>query len=99
MSITKGEGALGRIYERLRKRSYRKMVWFSKKLSPFGGLVDMELGDYWYDSIDHEAYIMGVRDALQAVEAGDLQKQYTAKTMAIAEAREARYDPITGGFE
>lgn len=27
--ITKGDGALGKIYERLRKRSYRRWTWWS----------------------------------------------------------------------
>lgn len=49
--ITEGEGTLGRIYERLRKRSYR--AWGGSWLGP--------------GSHRHEAYVQGVRDALRAV--------------------------------
>ena len=54
-SITRGEGDLGRIYERLRKRSYRRTR---------GGIAYR-----YYRYLKHSVYVKGVRDALQEVEA------------------------------
>jgi len=54
--ITKGQGPLGTIYERLRKRSLRKL-----------GDVDSSLASVLGHTA-HQYYTRGVRDALQAVE-------------------------------
>jgi hypothetical protein len=79
MSITTGQGPLGKIYERLRKRNYRA----NQKLD--AALVDLLIGVSAYeDELDdenfvawedwaakvpiHDAYVVGVRDALKAVE-------------------------------
>jgi hypothetical protein len=50
--ITEGEGSLGVIYERLRKRSYRRWLY----------------SDWceWTDS-HHQGYVEGARDALNEV--------------------------------
>lgn len=67
--ITKGEGDLGRIYEKLRKRSYRRAVrsyqeTFYLSADQFGDWL--EENTYWSDA-DHEVYVQGVRDALKEV--------------------------------
>lgn len=54
-----GRTRLTVIYDRLRKRSYRKMRLWS---DDFYGLED------WHDHEQHTAYVEGVRDALNAVE-------------------------------
>ena len=57
MKITKGEGELGRIYERLRKRSYRKIS------NP-----KMRRDDESWWPFEHTDYVIGVRDALKEVD-------------------------------
>jgi hypothetical protein len=54
-----GRTRLTVIYDRLRKRSYRKMRLWN---DDFYGLED------WHDHEQHTAYVEGVRDALNAVE-------------------------------
>jgi len=56
--ITKGRGTLGRIYDRLRKRSQRKL--YSRSIDDS---LSALLGQ-----IAHDHYVAGVKDALQAVE-------------------------------
>lgn len=51
-------GDLERIYDRLRKRSYRRMKRAAVQGWPFG--------DVWMDE-DHDAYVDGLRDGLTAV--------------------------------
>lgn len=68
--ITKGDGTNGTIYERLRKRSYRRMhaagvewdAWFEDD-------AFTQPPTDSYNNATHAAYIAGVRDALQANEA------------------------------
>lgn len=57
-SVTYGSGPLGRIYERLRKRSYRH---YRRVLSGFDP-------DSMLTAYGHVRYLDGVRDALRAVE-------------------------------
>lgn len=67
--ITKGEGSLGKVYERLRKRSYRK-AWKTYQATVY--MDDMAF-DNWLDThqywgeLDHAVYLQGVRDALKEV--------------------------------
>jgi len=53
-TLTKGGTQFGPIYERLRKRSYRRM------------LSARYADNYDWCDMDHEAYVAGVRDALKA---------------------------------
>jgi len=76
-AISHGHGDLGRIYERLRKRSARSHIrhgdghfnaW-GEKLNdgPVWGGDDDSIG--MWDSADHGAYVAGVKAALAAVQA------------------------------
>lgn len=49
--ITSGEGPLGKVYERLRKRSYRLYRKYPVEIS----------------YVCHQSYVAGVRDALKEV--------------------------------
>ena len=61
--ITQGFGTLGQIYDRLRKRSLRRLNRDSSK-NAWAGLLGMAA---------HASYVRGVREALQAVEqSGDI---------------------------
>lgn len=54
MTFTKDKDhPFSRIYERLRKRSWRKKA---------------DLGEVFYDVFDHTAYVKGVHDALKEVD-------------------------------
>lgn len=55
MTITKGESKYSTVYERLRKRSYRKYLEYDANFDPS-----------WQEA-DHKAYVKGVRDALTEV--------------------------------
>lgn len=73
--ITRGQGPLGRIYDRLRKRSQRRLrradlswdIWWDdqQRLEP---LEENEPEDMYAVS-DHAAYVAGLHDALYAVQA------------------------------
>ena len=63
--ITKGEGGNGTIYERLRKRSYRRMQALYEHSHQHNHQVDWS--QEWSD-MDHKAYLAGVHDALIANE-------------------------------
>jgi hypothetical protein len=90
--ITRGEGALGTIYERLRKRSYRKMCHSIENRTD-------AWDDYWWYVDDHESYVKGVKDALQAVEAG---YWHTPRKVFVIqqpdEQAEMEIDPVTGSW-
>ena len=63
--ISRGEGALGTVYEKLRKRSYRRSRLWGRYLST----TPLEWQPpspppRWMPS-QHEAYVQGVRDALK----------------------------------
>ena len=70
MAITNGTRRGGneyaRIYDRLRKRSYR---YVGRQIWPWfmNGGENSSLGD-WY-GIEHDAYVAGVRDALSLISA------------------------------
>lgn len=54
-----------RIYEKLRKRSYRKVQKNSLKWHQYFSFDSNELPDDNYDELDHHAYIRGVRESLK----------------------------------
>jgi hypothetical protein len=75
--VTKGEGGNGTIYERLRKRSYRRMQrsealwdeWIElDENDPDEGPAYEECRAANWDIDEHKAYLAGVRDALNANE-------------------------------
>lgn len=61
--VTRGRGYLGRIYERLRKRSLRRRNQHVRFLWDH----DATESSSWFQT-EHEAYVQGVRDALKTVE-------------------------------
>jgi len=68
-TLTKGGTQFGPIYERLRKRSYRRMLrsvaaWEDWLDRPYEDLLTPEPEVYWEET--HEAYVAGVRDGLKA---------------------------------
>ena len=59
---------LARIYERLRKASYRRSQRFDAILDAWlDGKGEYPTAEEWYESDDHLTYLRGVRDALNAV--------------------------------
>jgi len=75
-SITKGEGLLGRVYERLRKASLRRANRSEQALERWmDGLywganpADDEFQDDYFLE-EHKVYLSGVLDALKAVQNG-----------------------------
>ena len=63
--ITKGWGRYGRVYDRLRKRSQRKHSAYLRYLTSNDALPTS--GSRWFQ-VQHESYVLGVKDALQAAE-------------------------------
>jgi len=63
--ITKGWGRYGRVYDRLRKRSQRRHSSYTRFLLDNDYLPTER--SRWFQ-VQHEAYVLGVKDALQAAE-------------------------------
>lgn len=61
-----------RIYDRLRKRSYRRwrradVAWDAWEARALGGDFMAPMPEDSWDGIEHRAYVEGVRDALEAL--------------------------------
>lgn len=67
--------ALFRIYERLRKRSYRRKLASDEAWAAWNPLDDVDVPDD-YTHWEHEAYVRGVREALRAVQHEDDEAEW-----------------------
>lgn len=65
--ISRGEGAFGTIYEKLRKRSYRASLKWGTYLSTPPHSGEPSPPPRWM-AFQHEAYVQGVKDALEAAD-------------------------------
>lgn len=65
--ISRGEGAFGTIYEKLRKRSYRASLKWGTYLSTPPHSGEPSPPPRWM-AFQHEAYVQGVKDALEAAQ-------------------------------
>lgn len=65
--ISRGEGAFGTIYEKLRKRSYRRTQKWGEYLSTHASPGEPAPPPRWMGH-QHEAYVQGVKDALESAD-------------------------------
>lgn len=63
-----GAGTKGRIYERLRKRSYRRTTRYRRELDLYWDSNWYPFPEDEYGEAAHNAYLAGVRDALNSQE-------------------------------